>query len=253
MSETDSFIQEVTEELRRERVNRFLRRYGWIGVLLVVLIVGGTAVNEWLKMRAETRAQAFGAALTVALERPPGAARVDALVAVPASDRQQVVRDLIAAAAMARPADGAAPPAEDVTRAAAMLDAIIGNDRLPVEWRDLAVLQRVLLTGAAESVDDRRAALEAIAVPGRPYRALADEQLAYLLIEEGRVDEARDALGTISTAEDATPGQRARVAEVAAALGGGAAEVDAGDEDDVAPTGDAAGDADDALKEAPAE
>ena len=34
MSETDSFLQEVSEELRRDKLYRNMRKYGWIGVLL---------------------------------------------------------------------------------------------------------------------------------------------------------------------------------------------------------------------------
>ena len=50
MSESDSFIQEVTEEVRRERLFRYLRRYGWIGVVAVVVI----AAFFWLLGRALT-------------------------------------------------------------------------------------------------------------------------------------------------------------------------------------------------------
>lgn len=43
MSDTDSFIEEVTEEVRRDRLFGLMRRYGWIAVLAVLLLVGGTA------------------------------------------------------------------------------------------------------------------------------------------------------------------------------------------------------------------
>ena len=39
MSETDSFLQEVSEELRRDKLYRNMRKYGWIGLLLVLIIV----------------------------------------------------------------------------------------------------------------------------------------------------------------------------------------------------------------------
>jgi len=32
MSQSDSFIDEVTEELRRDQLFRALKRWGWIGV-----------------------------------------------------------------------------------------------------------------------------------------------------------------------------------------------------------------------------
>ena len=36
MSDTDSFIDEVNEEVRRDRLYHLLRRYGWIAALAIV-------------------------------------------------------------------------------------------------------------------------------------------------------------------------------------------------------------------------
>ena len=49
MSNPASFIDEVTEEVRRDRLFAAFRKYGWIGLLLVILVVGGAAYNEWSK------------------------------------------------------------------------------------------------------------------------------------------------------------------------------------------------------------
>ena len=38
MSDTDSFIDEVNEEVRRDRFYFMLKRYGWIAVLAVILL-----------------------------------------------------------------------------------------------------------------------------------------------------------------------------------------------------------------------
>ena len=57
MSETDSFIEEVTEEVRRDRLFALFRRYGWIVLVLIVLVVGGAAWNEYRK--AQDRAAAL--------------------------------------------------------------------------------------------------------------------------------------------------------------------------------------------------
>ena len=47
MSDTDSFIDEVNEEVRRDRMFNLFRRDGWIAVAAVLLLVGGAAWNEW--------------------------------------------------------------------------------------------------------------------------------------------------------------------------------------------------------------
>ena len=68
MSNPDSFIEEVTEEVRRDRLFAAFRKYGWIGGLVVLGIVGGAAWNEWQKNQAAARAQGFGDAMLEALD-----------------------------------------------------------------------------------------------------------------------------------------------------------------------------------------
>ena len=58
MSDTDSFIDEVTEEVRRDRMFNLLRRYGWIAVVAVLLLVGGAAWNEWRLSQQRTQSEA---------------------------------------------------------------------------------------------------------------------------------------------------------------------------------------------------
>jgi hypothetical protein len=67
---------------------------------------------------------------------------------------------------------------------------------------------------------ERRAALDPIAAPGRPYRPLALEQLALLDIEAGNTEAAITALQALAEAQEATPTLRARVEQLITALGG---------------------------------
>ena len=68
VAEQDSFINEVTEEVRRDWLYALMRRYGWIAILLVVILVGGAAFNEWRKAGARAEAEAAGDALIAALQ-----------------------------------------------------------------------------------------------------------------------------------------------------------------------------------------
>src|SRR5690606_41414971 len=77
VSESDSFIDEVTEEVRRDKLFAVFRKYGWIGVLAVLLIVGGAAWSEWQKVRARTAAEGFGDAVVAAMDTEDPAARVE--------------------------------------------------------------------------------------------------------------------------------------------------------------------------------
>lgn len=210
MSNPDSFIDEVTEEVRRDRLFRLFRKYGWIGVLIIVGLVVGTAWTEWSKSRAAARAEAFGDAVVDALDQGTPDERREALAAVPADAGQAALLGLIQAS----------DPAEDKAATLAALEKVANDASLIPAYRDLAVLRRVLVAGADLPLADRRAALDGIAGPGRPYRVLAEEQLGYLLIEEGRPDEAITALVALVQDQEASASLRARLGQVVTALGG---------------------------------
>ncbi len=210
MSNPDSFIEEVTEEVRRDRLFRLFRKYGWVGVVIILGLVGGTAWTEWSKSRDAARAQAFGDALIDALDQGTPEERREALAAVPTDDEQTAILQLILAS----------DPNEDKATTLAALDKVAADTTVTVPYRDLAVLRRVLLAGADQPLAERRTALQGIAAPGRPYRALAEEQLAYLLIEEGKTDEAIAALTTLMQDQEASGALRTRLGQVVTALGG---------------------------------
>lgn len=232
MSNPDSFIEEVTEEVRRDRLFAIFRKYGWIGGVVVLGIVGGAAYTEWQKVRAENRAQAFGDAVLDALDLGAPEDRSAALAAVATDGDQTGILQLLLAS----------DPDADRAGTLAALDALAADASQPQSYRDLAVLRRVIVAGAEMPMADRRAALDPIAAPGRPFRTLALEQLAYLLIEEGRTDEAIAALTALTTDQEAPAGLRARAGQVVVALGG---EIAAPAAPDAAPAEGAEG-ADDA-------
>jgi hypothetical protein len=210
MSNTDSFVDEVTDEVRRDRLFAMFRKYGWIGVVIVLLIVGGAAWTEWQKAVASERAQAFGDAALAALEKTDAAERTAALAAIPADKDQRAIQALLLAGS----------PEGDTAARLAALDALIADVTEPQVYRDLAVLRRVGVAGTAQPLAERRTALEGVAVPGRPFRTLAEEQLAYLLIEEGKTEAALSAMTALIRDQESPAGLRQRLAAVITALGG---------------------------------
>ena len=82
MSNTDSFIEEVTDEVRRDKLYAALRKYGWIGILAVAAIVGGAAYSEYNKAQARAQAEATGDSMLAALQLDESAERAAALALV---------------------------------------------------------------------------------------------------------------------------------------------------------------------------
>ncbi len=214
MSTPDSFIDEVTEAVRRDKLYAAFRKYGWIGLAVILLIVGGAGYNEWSKARAAARAQAFGDALLDAVDLGAPADRLAAFAAIPADGEQVAIQQLLIASVAS----------DDRPATLAALDKLAADTTLAPVYRDLAVLRKVLFQGSEAPVADRRAALQQIAVPGRPLRVLAEEQLAYLLVEEGKPADALTALTTLYQDQEATQALLERLDQAIRALGGSVPE-----------------------------
>ncbi|MFZ8942757.1 MAG: hypothetical protein ACO3XL_01935 [Gemmobacter sp.] len=212
MSNPDSFIDEVTEEVRRDRLYGVLRRYGWIGVLLVVLVVGGAAWREWAAARDAAAARALGDALHAAIDAPDAAARAAALAGLGTSADQRALAALIGAVMVEPDADPAAREA-----AMAALEAAAAAPGVDPIWTDLALLRRV--TGGTLDPAARRAALAPLIVPGRPLRTLAEEHLALADLEAGDVAGARARLEALAGDAETPQAQRRRLMRILTALG----------------------------------
>ncbi|HGG65389.1 MAG TPA: hypothetical protein ENK34_12535 [Rhodobacteraceae bacterium] len=213
MSETDSFIEEVTEEVRRDKLFALMRKYGWIAILAVLLIVGGAAYNEWRKASEAAAAQALGDSLIAALEIEDATARAAALAKITAeSEGANAVVALLASAE--------AQNSGNTERAVSALAKLENNPELAPAYREMAVLKQVLLSGTDMPIAERRSKLETLAVAGAPFRLLAEEQLAMLEIEEGKKDAAISRLQDIINDVEVSAGLRSRASQLIVVLGG---------------------------------
>ena len=95
MSDTDSFIEEVSEEVRRDRLYKVLRKYAWVGILAVVTIVGGTAYLEFQKAQARTDAEAVGTAIIKALDISNSEERAEELKLLSMESEKKILKDVI--------------------------------------------------------------------------------------------------------------------------------------------------------------
>ena len=203
----DSFIDEVAEALRRDRINLWFRRWGWLLGLAILLIVGAAAFGQWQASRREAAAEARGEAILSALETTDQSERAAALAALPRDGGDDVVAALLVAADQLQ--------ANDAESAAETLNAVASDPGVPPLYRDLASLNAQMALGPNAD----RAALEALAAPGAPFRLLALEQIALLDLGQDRRDDAVATLESIRQDAEVTANQRGRVEALLTALG----------------------------------
>ncbi|WP_137702060.1 tetratricopeptide repeat protein [Marimonas lutisalis] len=212
MSDTDSFIDEVTEEVRRDRLFRLMKRYGWIAVLAVLVLVGGAAFNEYRKAQATRAAQETGDAMIAALRNDDPLKRAEALTALaPENAGAQAVAALLAA--------GEQVNAGEFDAAAQALAAIEANADLPLIYRQIALFKKLAVQAGGLSVEERRQGYESLIGPNSRLRLMAEEQLALIDIETGDTEAALERLKMIASDAGATAGLRRRATQLMVALG----------------------------------
>lgn len=210
-------FDEVEEDLRADKARRLARRWGGLGlgvVLLAVAAAGGYQGWRWMQARdAAAAANAYlalhrsteqqGADLAVAAE---GFARL----ATEAPDGYRTLARLRAAALKAETGDAAA--------ALAIYDQLAGDAAEPL-YRDLANL--LYVGHALETGDPAQLAarLAPLIQPGNAWQAPARELAALVAIKRGDTAEARQHLQALAADTAATPGLRERAQRLAAGLG----------------------------------
>lgn len=244
MANTDSFIEEVNEELRRDRLFRLFRTWGWIPILLIIAIVAAAAWREYSLAQERAAAEAFGDALIAALDNDDAAQRQAALSAVtPATEESRVLLTMLLAVEQAS--------AENEAEAAASLRTLAADTGLPERYRDLALLKAHML--APQDFATAMAELDQLARPGRPYRPLAMEQQALLHVGNGDAEAAIALLRLLEEDSEATPGLQQRASQLIVALESGAALQDPAPVEDTATEGSETAPEDEAGTEAPTE
>ncbi len=221
MSNTDSFIEEVTEEVRRDRLFAMMKKYGWIAVLVVVLIVGGASWNEYTKARTRAASEALGDAVVTALDANEAPARAENLAQIETDNPG-------GAAVVAMLQASALQESGDTEGAIAALETVAVNGDLEPIYRNIAAFKALVLRWDTADPADLRVGFEALAQAGSPLRLLAEEQLALLDIRDGQTDAAIERLQAILDDAELSADLQQRAAQAIVALGGEPRDRDAG-------------------------
>jgi hypothetical protein len=212
----DTFLREVDENLRRDQLRDWARKYGWwlVGALVLFL----AAVGGWLYWQERQRAEAaedsellsqiFTDIGTGKMATVPK--RLDAL----ADDGKGAVRAtaLFTGAAVALEQN-------DRATATAKYTAIANDDDLAAPYRDLGLIRATSLEFDTLKPEQVIARMEPLAKPGNPWFGTAGELTAMAMIKQGKKSEAGRLFATIAADRQVPPSIRARAVQIAGSLG----------------------------------
>ena len=216
----DNFIQELEEDLRRDRHMALWQKYGRYAVALALVVVIAVAgMVAWRHYRAGERlkdSMAYSAALSLAGQGASNA--VDAAlpvlrgIAQSGSDSYATLARLQEAALLTK--------GGQLESAAALYDTMSGDTAVDPIYRELAVLLRAMIMFDKDDPAVLAGRLAPLATgSSSPWRHSAMELTALLAQRGGDVAKARDIYTTLAD-DSSTPRQmRGRAAEMLAVLG----------------------------------
>ena len=210
MSETDSFIDEVSEEVRRDKLYATMQKYGWIAVVVVLALVAGTAFREYKIASSNTIAQKTGDAISEAMALEGAETRAKALSEISANDKNVAVIALLKAAEQ--------QAGEEFVASLQTLEAVEAS-KAPSAYRELALFKKLLMEEGGLSEDARVAGLNDLATSASSYALYAQEQLALIDLSNGRKEAAINRLSKIMQDANLSPNLRQRVSQLMIILG----------------------------------
>jgi len=211
LSNNESFIQEVSEEVRRDRLYRILKKWGWIGIAVIVALVGGASFNEWNKDSKMNSARNLGDRVLSAVSNKDPIE----LKEIETSNISQdiFIKNLLSAILLSDNKLDASKKA---------LEEIRDLPGVTKTYRELNAFKLGLLLLKEDNLtsDERFGVFEELVEPGSPFRLLAKEQQALILIEQGKLELAIKALTKISVDSETTASLKRRVTQLRISLGG---------------------------------
>jgi hypothetical protein len=213
---SDTFVREVEENLRRDQLRDFSKKYaGWMIAAVILFLAAAGGWIYWQDYRARQSEKAVeGLAQVFADSGKAGAVNIDQRLDALANNGSKAVR---ASALLARAAE--AIQQSDSKSAIARYRQIAGDTSLPQPYRDLALIRQTTLEFDGLKPDQVIARLQPLAKADTPWFGSAGELTAMALIKQGKKAEAGNLLAQISKDPKVPDAMRARASQLASTLG----------------------------------
>ena len=205
MVESESFIKEVSEEVRRDRLFKLLNRFKWPLFALVMLSVGAVGSYEYYKFDKKSRAQKNGEFLMSAIEN--------------LNDNGQIVTEEIDnkfVAVLIKLNEAKYFEKEgDIKSATATYNDIISKYGDNKFFNHYSKFQLYLMDPAESLRDTEKiTVLDELSAPDGPLKLLALEQKLYLYVKINDLENIKLQVNLILSDQAITPEQVSRIKDV---------------------------------------
>lgn len=223
-TDNEAFYREVDEELRREQVQQLFRRYGIIGLVVVVLFLAGLGGYFWWQTEQDRQAAEQAQALSAiyadidAGKMKEAAPRLDQL----AKDGNEGYR----MAALLTKAALAAESGEDAA-AIATYKQIAASEETAQVYRDLALVRQTAIEYDKLTPALIIQRLKPLAVEGNPWFGSAGEMVALAYLEQQKPELAAPIFAAIAKDQGVPPTVQSRAVQMAQSLGVDTEQADA--------------------------
>jgi hypothetical protein len=219
----DSFLREVDDELRRERVGSFMTRYGWYILGAAALLLAAIGGYIWWQHRQTVQAGGYSEKLVQVIEQIDAN---NARAAAPAIDELAASNSpgyrvaALFARANAQVATNAVPAAIET------LKGIAADADAPQPYRDAALIRQTQLEFDSLNPGQVVQRLQPFAQAGNPWHGSAGEMLGVALMKAQRTDQAARVFEALSRDQTVPESIRARAIQMASSLGVDAVQID---------------------------
>ena len=212
----ETFVREVDENLRRDRMRDLAKSYGKWLVAAIILFLAATGGYLFWQDRQEKQAIADSETISAALDKiSSGNAKAAQAELAPLSDSSN---DVTRATALLGRASLALRQ-NDRKTASDLFRQVAADDGLPQPYRDLAVVRGTMTEYDSLKPDEVIQRLSPLAQPGNPYFGTAGEMTAMAMLAKGDRNGAGQLFAKIAANKQVPGTIRSRAVQIAGSLG----------------------------------
>ncbi len=205
MVESESFIKEVSEEVKRDRLFKLLNKFKWYLLALIILLIGSVGGYEYYKFDKKYRAQKNGEFLVSAMKN----LKDHGQTVTKKTDNKFISVLIKLNEAKYFEEKG------DIKSASAAYNHVIINHGQNKFFNHYSKFQLYLMD-PAESLDDveKTKVLDELSAPDSPLKLLALEQKLYLYAKINDLENIKAQVNLILSDPAITPEQIGRIKDV---------------------------------------